>query len=61
MAPQVKLKFYKKKVIRIVNFLLVNASVDKQMYEINKLTQKDFIMLQIILFVKYGLSKNALR
>ena len=61
MAPQVKLKFYKKKVKRTIDFLPVNASVEKRMYEINKLTRKDFIMLQIILFVKYCLSKNALR
>ena len=33
------------KTIRIINFLPLNAPVDKQKYEINILKLKDFIML----------------
>ena len=38
-------------VIRIINFISLNAPVEIQMHETNILKQKDFIMLQIILFV----------
>ena len=45
--------------IGITNFLPLNARVEKQMYEINILKLKNFIMLQNVLFVKDGLSENA--
>ena len=40
------------KAIRIINFLPLNAPIEKQKYEMNILKLKDFIMLQNILFVK---------
>ena len=48
-----------RKAIRIINFLPLNAPVENQMYEMNILKLKDFIMLQNILFVKDCLSENA--
>ena len=47
------------KAIRIINFLPLNAPVEKQVYEKNILKLKGFIMLQKILFVKDYLSENA--
>ena len=47
------------KAIRIINFLPLNAPVEKQKYEINKLKLKAFIMLRNILFVKGCLNGNA--
>ena len=43
----------------IINFLPLNAPVEKQMYEMNILKLKDFIMLQNILLVKECLRENA--
>ena len=50
-----------KKVIRIINFISLNGPVEKLMHVMNILKQKDFIILQIILFMKVYLSENALR
>ena len=47
------------KAINIISFLSLNTTVEKQMYEINILKLKDFIMLQNILFVKDCFSENA--
>ena len=47
------------KAIRIVNFLSLNAPVEKQMYKMSIPKLKDFIMLQNILFVKDCLSENT--
>ena len=47
------------KTIRIINFLPLNAPVDKQKYEINILKLRDFIMLWNVLFVKGCLNGNA--
>ena len=47
------------KEIRIINFLTLNAQVEKQKYEMNILKLKDFIMLRNILFVKFCLNGNA--
>ena len=47
------------KAIRIVNFLPLNAPVEKQMYKMRIPKLKDFIMLQNILFVKDCLSENT--
>ena len=47
------------KAIRIINFLLSNAPVQKQKYEMNVLKLKDFIMLRNILFAKDCLNGNA--
>ena len=47
------------KAIRITNFLPLHAPVEKQMYEMNIIKLKDFIMLQNILFVKECLSENT--
>ena len=44
-----KIEKLQEKAIRIVNFLPLNATVEKQMYEMNILKLKDFIMLQNIL------------
>ena len=49
-----KIEKLQEKAIRIINFLPLNAPVEKKIYEI-----KDFIMLQNILFVKDCLSENA--
>ena len=54
-----KIEKHQEKAIRIVNFLPLNAPVEKQIYEMNILKLKDFIMLQNILFVKDCLSENA--
>ena len=55
-----KIEKLQEKAIRIISFLPLNATVEKQMYEMNILKLKDFIMLQNILFVKDCLSENAL-
>ena len=47
------------KAVRIINFLPLNAPVEKRIYEINILKLNDFVMLQNIVFVKDCLSKNA--
>ena len=47
------------KAIRIINFLHLNAPVEKQKYELNILKLKDFIMLRNVLFVKGCLNKNV--
>ena len=47
------------KAIKIINFLPLNDAVEKQMYEVNILKLRDFIMLQNILFVKDCLSENS--
>ena len=47
------------KEIRIINFLTLNAQVEKQKYEMNILKLKDFIMLRNILFVKGCLNENV--
>ena len=47
-----KIEKFQGKVIRIINVLPLNATVEKQVYEIDILKLKDFIMLQNILFVK---------
>ena len=51
-----KIEKLQEKAIRIINFLPLNAPVGKQMYEMNVLKLKDFIILQNILFVKDCLS-----
>ena len=47
------------KAIRIINFLPLNAPVEKQKYEMNILKLQDFIMLWNILFVTGCLNENA--
>ena len=47
------------KSIRILSFLPLNATVEKQMYKMSILKLKDFTMLQNILFVKDCLGENA--
>ena len=47
------------KVIRITNFVPLNAAVEKQKYEMNIVKLQDFIMLPNILFVKDCLNENA--
>ena len=47
------------KTIRIINFLPLNAPVEKQKYEMNILKLKEFIILGNILFVKDFLNENA--
>ena len=54
-----KIEKLQEKVIRIINFLPLNPPVEKQIYKMNILKLKDFIMLQNILFVKDCLSQNA--
>ena len=44
---------------KVIYFLPLNVPVEKQMYEINMLKLKDFIMIQNILFVKDCLSENV--
>ena len=55
-----KIEKLQEKAIRIISSLSTNATVEKQMDEMNILKLKDFIMLQNILFVKDCLSENAL-
>ena len=55
-----KIEKLQEKAIRIINFLPLNAPVAKQIYEMNILKLKDFIMPQNILFVKDCLSEYAL-
>ena len=47
------------KALRIIHFLPLTAPVEKQMYKINILKLKDFIILENILSVKDCLSENA--
>ena len=47
------------KAIWIINFLPLNAPVEKQNYQMNILKLKDFIMLRNILFVKGCLNGNS--
>ena len=47
-----KIEKLQEKGIRIISFLPLNVTVKKQMYEMNILKLKDFIMLQNILFEK---------
>ena len=54
-----KIEKLQEKAIRIISFLPLNATVEKQMYEMNILKLKDFIMLQNIVFVKDYLSENV--
>ena len=54
-----KIAKLQEKAIRIINFLPLNAPVEKQKYEVNILKLKDFIMLRNILFVKGCLNGNA--
>ena len=54
-----KIEKLQEKAIRIISFLPLNAPVEKQIYEMNILKLKDFIMLQNILFVKDCLSENT--
>ena len=56
-----KIEKLQEKAIRIINLLPLNAPVEKQIYEMNILKLKDFIMLQNILFVKDWQSENAPR
>ena len=55
-----KIEKLQEKAIRITSFLPLNATVEKQMYEMNMLKLKDFIMLQNTLFVKDCLNENDL-
>ena len=54
-----KIAKLQEKAIIIINFLPLNAPVEKQKYEVNILKLKDFIMLRNILFVKGWLNKNV--
>ena len=54
-----KIEELQEKAMRIINFLPSNAPVEKQMYDMIILKLKDFIMLQISIFVKDWLSENA--
>ena len=54
-----KIAKLQEKAIIIINFLPLNAPVEKQKYEVNILKLKDFIMLRNILFVKGCLNENA--
>ena len=58
-----KIEKLQEKAIRIINFLPVNATVEKQMHEMNIIKLKDFIMLHLISIckqVKDCLNQNAL-
>ena len=55
-----KIEKLQEKAIRMINFLSLNATVKKQMYEMNILKLKEFIMLEKILFVKDCFSGNVL-
>ena len=54
-----KVEKLQEKAIKIIIFLPLNVPVEKQMYEMNILKLKDFIMLQNIVFVKDCGSENA--
>ena len=54
-----KIKKLQGKAIRIINFLSLNAPVEKQNYEMNIIKLKDFIMLRNVLFVKGFLNGNV--
>ena len=54
-----KVEKLQEKAITIINFVPLNASAEKQMYEMNILKLKDLIMLRNILFVKDCLCENA--
>ena len=43
-----KIEKLQEKAIRIINFLPLNATVEKQMHEMNIIKLKDFIMLHLI-------------
>ena len=47
-----KIEELQEKAMRIINFLPSNAPVEKQMYDMIIIKLKDFIMLQISIFVK---------
>ena len=58
-----KIEKLQEKAIRIINFLPLNATVEKQMHEMNIIKLKDFIMLHLISIckqVKDCLNQNAL-
>ena len=55
-----KIEKLQQKAIRIIIFLSLNATVEKEMYEMNILKLKDLIMIWNILFIKDCLSENAL-
>ena len=55
-----KIEKLQEKTVRIISFLPLNATVEKQMYKTNILKLKDFIILQNILFVKDCLTENGL-
>ena len=52
-------KNFRKKANKIINFSRLNAPVEKQIYEMNILKLKVFVMLQNILFVKDGISEKS--
>ena len=54
-----KIEKLQENAIRIINFLPLNPPVEKQIYEMNILKLKAFIMLQNILFVRDCLSENV--
>ena len=54
-----KIENLQEKSIKAINFLRLNAPVEKQKYETNILKLKDFIMFQNILFAKGCLNGNA--
>ena len=54
-----KIEKLQEKALRIIHFLPLTAPVEKQMYKINILKLKDFIILENILSVKDCLSENA--
>ena len=54
-----KIEKLQEKAIMIISFSPLNATVEKQMYEMNILKLKDFIMFQNIFFVKDYLSENV--
>ena len=54
-----KIEKLQEKAIRIISFLPLSATDEKQMYEMNIIKLKDFIILQNILFVKDCLNENA--
>ena len=53
-----KIERLQEKAIRIINFLPLNAPVEKQIYEMNILKLKDFLMLQNILAICKRLSEQ---
>ena len=53
-----KIERLQEKAIRIINFLPLNAPVEKQIYEMNIIKLKDFLMLQNILAICKRLSEQ---